>query len=136
MMCCDYDFSCWVIRYDRKSINGKFYRNDTLTNHDRLIVPLLWNHQHFDTDSVLGTAVLENRPEGIFAYCTFNNSPSADTARTLIDDKGTVSISPYLNRVKYSGNFIVNGVIREVSLVYERVDPDELYYPVINKEEE
>ena len=128
------DFSCWVIRYDQVSIFGKTYRKDSLKDNDKKIVPLLWDHNHIDPDSILGYALLENRAEGVYTYCTLNNVERRETAINLLKVPGTVSLSPYVTNVKYDKNFVVHGIIREVSLTPERLDPDELYYPVLNKE--
>ena len=131
-----YDFSCWVIKYNRISINGKSYQKDSLKNNDGMTtVPLLWNHDHSGSASVLGRALLENRDDGIYVYCTLFDGPCRETVMELLQDKGLLSISPFITQVAYIGDYIVHGFIREVSLVLERVDPDESYYPVLTKGE-
>lgn len=127
-----YDFGCWVIKYDCVSILGKRYRKDSLNNNDGVVVPLLWNHEHSDPTSVLGLALLENRGDGIYVYCTLFDTPHRKTVEELLQNKGLLSISPFITGVDYLGDYIVNGFIREVSLVRERVDPDESYYPILN----
>lgn len=94
-----YDFSCWVIKYNQPSINGRIYREDSLICNDGMIVPLLWNHQHNSPDSVLGSALLEKRDAGIYAYCTFFNNSNKEIAASLILDRGSVSLSPYVNKI-------------------------------------
>lgn len=131
-----YDFSCWVIKYDRVSVNNKIYKKDSLRNKNSLYtVPLIWNHKHFDSGSILGHAVLDYCNEGVYAYCTLYDIPTRDVVVKLIQDKGSVALSPFVINVKYHGDFIVNGIIKEVSLVPERVDPDECYYPVMKGDE-
>ncbi|MBO5319000.1 MAG: hypothetical protein J6B01_04835 [Ruminococcus sp.] len=133
------DFECWVIKYGTK-VFDVIYKDNCLHNEDGMLVPLCWNHIHDDPDSVLGTAVLEKRTGGIYAYCTLNNEHVKSDVIKMLRDKGSVSLSPYVNRVKYDTHseygktFIVDGVIREVSLVPARIDPDEAYYPVLNSE--
>lgn len=132
----NYDFSCWVIKYDGKSIYGKIYRKGCLKECDGMIVPLLWNHRHGDPDSVLGHALLEHCEEGVYAYCTLNDGSCKEIVEQLIHYKGSVALSPYVNKLKIvSGKYIASGVIREVSLVPERIDPDEAYYPVMKESE-
>lgn len=131
-----YDFSCWVIKYGCVSILGKTYQKDSLKSSDGLIVPLLWNHRHNDPGLVLGNALLENRDEGIYAYCTLFDNPANEVTIQLIQDRGSVSLSPYINQVKYDTKYITHGVIREVSLVMARIDPDESYYPVMKQDNE
>ena len=130
-----YDFSCWVIKYGRVSINGKTYQKDSLKSSGDAMVPLIWNHQHNDPLSVIGHALLENREEGIFAYCTLSDTPDKETAIRLIEDRGSVSLSPYISQVKTNAKYITHGVIREVSLVLARIDPDESYYPVMKQDD-
>lgn len=131
----DYDFSCWVIKYNNRSIRGRTYQKNCLRDSGDSVVPLLWNHRHDDTSSILGQAFLENRDDGVFAYCKLHNKP--DINRVIYDlilDTGSVSISPYINRIKYDKDTIVYGLIREVSLVLARIDPDYAYYPVLRQE--
>ena len=130
------DFSCWVIRYGRMSIAGKKYQKDSLKNNAGIHVPLLWNHQHNDIASVLGHALLEGRDDGIYAYCKLSDAPINGMTIQLIQNIGSVSLSPYIANVKTDGNFITHGNIREVSLVRARVDPDESYYPIMRSEKE
>ena len=127
------DFSCWVIEYGRGSINGKVYQKDSLVDSDGLVVPLCWNHQHHDPTSVLGSALLEHSDEGIYAYCTLFNNSNRELVEQIVKDRDCMS-SPYINKVKYDGKYITHGVIKEVSLVPARIDPDEAYYPVMRVE--
>lgn len=129
----NYDFSCWVVNYNGVSIYGKIYQKDCLKSSDGLKVPLLWNHRHSDPDSVLGHVLLEHRDEGVYAYCTVVRYK--ELVERLIRDRGLVALSPYINKLEIvSGKYIKSGVIREVSLVPERIDPDEAYYPVMKGE--
>lgn len=130
-----YDFSCWVIKYGRVSINEKTYQKDSLKNSDDTIVPLCWNHDHYRPDSVLGNVLLENRDEGIYAYCALHDISIKEDVIRILQDRGSVSLSPFINKVKIEGNYITSGIIREVSLVLARVDPDEAYYPIMREEE-
>lgn len=129
----NYDFSCYVVKYDQVSINGKRYQKDSLDVNNGIVVPLMWNHNHNDPTSVLGRALLENRDDGLYCYCEFIDSETTKIAKELIQDKGLLSISPCIANVAYLGNYIVCGSIREVSLVYDRVDRDESYYPELRK---
>lgn len=130
-----YDFSCWVIKYGGKSIHyGRTYKQNSLINSDGMIVPLLWHHQHDDPSFVLGYAVLENRLDGVYAYCTlYDRGDIANEVRRLIQNRGYISLSPFIVNVETDADIIVHGRIREVSLVFARIDPDEAYYPVLNE---
>lgn len=129
-----YDFSCWVVKYGRISINGKTYQKDSLKNNAGMTVPLFWNHNHREPFMCLGYAHLENREDGIFAYCTLDDTAIKESVIQLIQNRGLVSLSPFITHVKTDEKSILHGLIREVSLVPARVDPDESYYPVMRIE--
>lgn len=129
-----WDFSCWVIEYLCSHHHGRIYQTDSLKSSGGREVPLLWNHNHNDPDSLIGHARLEHNNLGVYAYCTLNDSRYSETIMQLLQDKGTLSLSPYITHVKFDGKNIVSGLIVEVSLVTARIDPDEVYYPVIKKE--
>lgn len=129
-----YDFSCWVIKYDRVSIRGRSYRKDSLKSGDGMVVPLIWNHQHVDPSWVLGQALLENREEGVYAYFALYDTPCKGTVVQMLQDRGSVSTSPFMTQVQVCGDYITKGVIREVSLTPARIDPDECYYPVMKQD--
>lgn len=131
-----YDFSCWLIKYNGASIYGKVYQKGSIKLVDDQRIPLLWNHIHHDPNMVIGHVLLENREDGIYVYGTLSEGPCKEAALNLIRDRGSVATSPYVNKIKYDKNVIVSGVIREVSLVPERIDPDESYYPVLNEKED
>lgn len=129
-----YDFSCWVIKYGRISIREKVYQKDSLKNNAGMTVPLIWEHDHSDPLYHIGSALLENREGGIFAYCTLNNGPHKEAIIRILRDRGSVSLSPFITNVKTDEKSILYGIIREVSLVLARVDQDESYYPIMRIE--
>ena len=131
----DYDFSCWAIRYDRVSARDLRYMKNCLKHNDGKIVPLIWSHEHYNHTSVLGYATLEHREEGIYVYCKLNDTPFNDYVREMLSDRGRLSISPFVNGVKIDGINVLSGNIAEVSLVFARDVPDELYYPVMKTDE-
>lgn len=128
----DYDFSCWVIKYDHSNHNGRTYKKDCLKNNDGIVVTLLWIHDHsYNTNHMLGHALLEHRDgDGVYAYGTLTSNPNINIVKDMLKDYGRLSLSPYINKLKIYDNIITEGSIREVSLVPERVDQDEIYYPV------
>ena len=133
----NYHFSCWAINYDHSSNSEHTYRKNSLIHNDGKIVPLIWNHDHIDPTSVIGYASLEHRDAGVFVYGTLNaGGYYTPTIIQLIQNKGLLSLSPFITQVEYDGISIRRGIISEVSLVYERIDPNELYYPVPYKKEE
>ena len=118
-----YDFSGWATRNDLLCADGRTIRKNAFKDNDGQIVPLVFGHQHDDVNAVLGHALLENRDEGIYAYCTFNDTESGQTAKKLVKHGDVASLSIYANKLKQVGGDVVHGVIRELSLVLAGANP-------------
>ncbi len=118
-----YDFSGWATRNDIKCSDGRTIRKDAFKDNDGQEVPLVWNHQHNEADNVLGHALLENRDEGVYAYCKFNNTESGQNAKLLVENGDIHSLSIYANKLKQQGGNVLHGAIREVSLVLAGANP-------------
>lgn len=112
-----YDFSGWATRNDILCSDGRTIRRDAFKHNDGQVVPLVWNHQHNDPENVLGQALLENRDEGVYAYCSFNDSLSGQRAKELVKHGDIRSLSICANKLKQLGGNVLHGEIREVSLV-------------------
>lgn len=119
----DYDFSGYATKNDLKCADGRVIRRDAFKDNDGSVVPLVWQHQHNDPINVLGHALLENRSDGVYAYCSLNESDMAKTAKELVRHGDISSMSIYANRLKQQGSDVVHGVIREVSLVLAGANP-------------
>lgn len=125
------DFSGWATRNDLKCADGRIIRKDAFKCNDGQKVPLVWNHQHNDPFNVLGHAVLENRNEGVYAYCSFNNSESGQAAREVVEHGDICALSIFANQLDQSGPNVLHGVIREVSLVHAGANPGAFIESVI-----
>ena len=119
----DYDFCGWATRNDLKCSDGRIIRKNAFKDNDGQKVPLVWNHQHNEAFDVLGHAILENRDEGVYAYCKFNDTESGKTAKLLVKHGDVNGLSIYANRLKQQGSNVTHGVIREVSLVLAAANP-------------
>ena len=119
----DYDFGGWATRNNIKCSDGRTILKDAFKQNDGQKVPLVWNHQHNDPSEVLGHALLENRAEGVYAYCKFNNTESGQTAKSLVANGDVDKLSIYANRLKTHMNNVMHGCIREVSLVLAGANP-------------
>lgn len=119
----EYDFSGWATRNNIECSDGRTIMKDAFIENDGQKVPLVWNHQHNDPDEVLGHALLENRDEGVYAYCKFNNTESGKTAKELVANGDVNQLSIYANKLKSQANKVMHGVIREVSLVLAGANP-------------
>ena len=118
-----YDFSGWATRNDLLCADGRTIRKDAFKANDGQTVPLVWNHGHNDPDNILGHALLENRDEGVYAYCTFNESDSGKAAKEAVRHGDVKSLSIYANKLKQSGKDVLHGMIREVSIVMAGANP-------------
>jgi HK97 family phage prohead protease len=118
-----YDFSGWATKNDLKCSDGLTIVKDAFKHNSGATVPLVWNHDHNDPNNVLGHAMLENRDEGVYAYCSFNSTPSAQNAKNMVQHGDIVALSIYANQLKKQGAFVMHGQIREVSLVLAGANP-------------
>ena len=119
----DYDFSGWATRNDLLCSDGRIIRKNAFIDNDGQTVPLVWNHDHNSADNVLGHALLENREEGVYAYCTFNDTESGQAAKKLVQHGDVKSLSIYANKLKQKGGDVIHGAIRELSLVLAGANP-------------
>ena len=118
-----YDFSGWATRNGLKCSDGRTIMRDAFKDNDGQTVPLVWNHQHNEPYNVLGHAVLENRNEGVYAYCSFNDTEQGNNAKALVEHGDVKSLSIYANKLKQNGGNVLHGAIREVSLVLAGANP-------------
>ena len=114
----NYDFSGYATRNDLQCGDGRTIRKNAFIDNDGREVPLVWNHQHNSPEDVLGHALLENREDGVYAYCTFNDTEYGKLAKKLVQHGDIRSLSIYANKLKQIGNDVIHGVIRELSLVH------------------
>ena len=119
----NYDFCGWATRNNIRCSDGVTIKADAFKENDGKVVPLVWNHKHDDPFNVLGHALLENRADGVYAYCTFNNTDQGQNAKALVDHGDVDALSIYANQLKKAGSDVVHGLIREVSLVLAGANP-------------
>lgn len=118
-----FDFGGWATKNDLKCSDGRIIRRDAFKHNDGCTVPLVWNHQHDDPKNVLGHARLRNCEDGVYTYCTFNDTESGKNAKMLVEHGDVVSLSIFANQLKQKGADVLHGMIREVSLVLAGANP-------------
>lgn len=119
-----YDFSGWATRNDLVCADGRTIRHNAFEDCDGKTVPLVWNHRHDEPGNILGHALLENRKDGVYAYCTFNDTDAGKAAKALVQHGDIASLSIYANGLKQTPRKdVMHGVIREVSLVVAGANP-------------
>ena len=119
----NYDFSGWATKNNLKCSDGRTIIKDAFKHNDGQTVPLVWNHQHNEPLNVLGHALLENREEGVYAYCTFNETECGKNAKLLVEHGDVTALSIYANQLQQQGSNVLHGEIREVSLVLAGANP-------------
>ena len=132
----NFDFCGWATRNDLKCSDGRVIRRDAFKHNDGQQVPLVWSHQHSDVNDVLGHALLENRDEGVYAYCKFNDTESGRTAKLLVQHGDVNALSIYANQLQQQGPNVIHGNIRELSLVLAGANPGAFIESIIKHGEE
>lgn len=121
-----YDFSGYATKNDIKCSDGRTILHGAFKENDGQKVPLVWQHIHNDPNNVLGHAVLENRDDGVYAFCCLNDTPAGVNAKQLVQHGDIESLSIYANDLVQQGNKVIHGNIREVSLVLSGANPGAL----------
>ena len=119
----EYDFGGWATKNNLRCSDGLTIMQNAFQENDGKTVPLIWNHTHNEPSNVLGHAILENRDEGVYAYCTFNNTPAGNDAKEMVKHGDIKALSIYANQLKKQNNCVMHGQIREVSLVLAGANP-------------
>ena len=118
-----YDFGGYATRNDLTCSDGRVIKKDAFKSQNGQTVPLVWNHNHNDVNDVLGLAHLENRKDGVYAYCEFNDTDNGRTAKELVQHGDVKSLSIFANQLMQKGSDVIHGLIREVSLVLAGANP-------------
>ena len=118
-----YDFGGWATKANIQCSDGRIIMRDAFKDNDGEIVPLVWNHSHNDPTNVLGHSLLENRSDGVYAYCTFNDTEQGKMAKQLVEHGDIAALSIYANKLKQRGSCVMHGDIKEVSLVLAGANP-------------
>ena len=127
----EYDFCGWATKNDLKCSDGRVIKHGAFRVNDGKRVPLVWMHKHDNPATVLGHAILENRDEGVYAYCSLNNSRAGKDAREAVAHGDVSALSIWANNLEQVGSEVIHGVIREVSLVLAGANPGAFIESVI-----
>jgi len=121
-----YDFSGYATKNDVQCSDGRVIHKDAFKDNDGQTVPLVWQHLHNDPNNVLGHALLENREDGVYAFCSFNTTNQGQQGKELVQHGDITALSIFANKLKQKGNSVLHGAIREVSLVLSGANPGAL----------
>ena len=112
-----YDFAGWATKYNIKCTDGRTIRHGAFSKCAGKKVPLVYQHNHNDITNVLGSVLLEGRPEGMYAYGAFNNTENAEAAREIVAHGDITALSIFANHLSEKSGNVYHGDIKEVSLV-------------------
>ena len=118
-----FDFGGWATRNNLKCSDGRTILKDAFKDNDGQTVPLVWNHQHNEPDNILGHALLENRKDGVYAYCTFNDTEQGQISKILVQHGDISALSIFANQIRERASNVLHGAIKEVSLVLAGANP-------------
>ena len=121
-----YNFGGYATRNDLTCADGRVIRSGAFAANDGVTVPLVWQHRHDSPENVLGHALLENRSDGVYAYCSTNDTPAGEVARKIVEHGDVCALSIFANQLKQRGSEVIHGNIREVSLVLAGANPGAL----------
>ena len=120
----NYDFSGYATKVGLKCSDGRTIMQDAFADCDGKVVPLVYQHLHNDPKNILGHALLKNKKDGVYAYCSLNDTDSGKTAKALVKHGDITALSIYANSLVQKSANVVHGVIREVSLVIAGANPE------------
>lgn len=119
----EFDFGGYATKNDLVCSDGRTIKKNAFKSQNGQKVPLVWMHQRNDPNNVLGHAYLENREDGVYAYCKFNASPNGRHAKLLVEHGDVSCLSIFANDLVQKGGNVTHGAIREVSLVIAGANP-------------
>lgn len=126
-----FDIEGWATKCNIKCADGRVIMPNAFQHQDGETVPVVWNHDHNNPENVLGHALLENRPDGVYAYVKFNDTESGKVAKSLTEHKDITRFSICAGKLKQQGSNVVHGLISEVSLVLAGANPGAVIESVI-----
>ena len=118
-----YDFAGWATKYGVGCSDGRTILKGAFAHCNEIVVPLVWNHTYDKPENVIGNAKLVHSDEGVYTYCSFNDTSTAETAKSLVKHGDVTSLSIYANHLKQNGRVVMHGDIKEVSLVLAGANP-------------
>ena len=119
-----YDFSGWATVNNIRCSDGRTILRDAFAHQNGMEVPLVWGHVHDDPENTIGKAYLENRPEGVYTYASFNSGKKAAAAKIALEHGDINSLSIFANHLKQDDKRnVMHGDIKEVSLVLSGANP-------------
>lgn len=132
-----FDFGGWATKNDLLCADGRTIRQDAFKDDDGRTVPLVYQHNHEDPTRVIGHALLENREDGVYAYCSLNGTKIAQHVKECVRHGDINGLSIFANKLVQRGGDVLHGVIRELSVVLSGANPGAVIeFPMLSHGEE
>ena len=132
-----FDFGGWATKNDLLCADGRTIRRNAFKDDDGRTVPLVYQHNHDDPTRVIGHALLENRDEGVYAYCSLNQTDIAQHVKECVRHGDIRGLSIFANKLTQHGGDVTHGVIRELSIVLAGANPGAVIeFPILEHGEE
>ena len=119
----DCDFKGWATKFGILCADGRIIQHGAFDDIDGAKVPLVYNHDHGNINSVLGHAYMECRKDGVYAYGYFNGSDNGQIAKDAVQHGDMDSLSIWANHLQQRGPYVQHGEIKELSLVLAGANP-------------
>lgn len=119
----DHDFGGYATSFGLKCSDGRTITPEAFKHMDQQQIPLVWQHQHNSPENVLGHATLQHRNDGMYAYCFFNETDAAKSARALVEHKDVNQLSIFATGLVEKNKTVLHGELGEVSLVLKGANP-------------
>ena len=113
----EHDFGGYATKANILCTDGRTILPDAFAHQDGMRVPLVWEHGRSDPENMLGYAILDKRPDGVYTRAFFNSSPKATAAKTAVQHGDINALSIFATKLKQAGKAVLDGAIQEVSLV-------------------
>lgn len=113
----EYDFGGYATKNDIVCTDGRIIRANAFKHNDGKRVPIVWQHDYSTPENILGYGILENRPDGVYIYGSFNDNDMAKIAKHNVEHGDITSMSIKAIQCRQNGNEVLQGNIKEVSLV-------------------
>lgn len=119
----DCDFKGWATKFGILCADGRIIQHGAFDDINGAKVPLVYNHDHGNINSVLGHAYMECRKDGVYAYGYFNGSDNGQIAKDAVQHGDMDSLSIWANHLQQRGPYVQHGEIKELSLVLAGANP-------------
>ncbi len=120
-----YDYEGYAILYNVEQPDGRILIKDAFKQCDGQTVPIVYDiyrnggipYLDISHDNCLGEALLENRDDGIYAYCRLYQPTIAEVLKENEPYGCIKKLTVFATRCNVRGREVINGIIKAVKIV-------------------